>query len=68
MIYSPHCDNPNTMIILDPTTNKVYTQQEAEQQPKEIKKRLVNRCLKQGYNVLTIEEADKLLEERRKNY
>jgi len=52
------------MVILDPITNKEYTDEEARQQPKEVRSRLLNHCKEQGYNVLTIEECNEILKKR----
>lgn len=50
-IWSKYCDDPTSMIILDPDTGIVYTQEEAELCNPEIRKRLVNHCTRQGYYV-----------------
>jgi hypothetical protein len=64
MIYSKYCDNPESMIILDPFTGIKYSQDETQGLNKIIKSRLVNRCLKQGYKVLSLEECNILLNKR----
>ena len=51
-VWSDVCDNPENMIIFDPITKYIYTQEEAEQQCKEVKNRLLNHCTKQGYWVM----------------
>lgn len=62
MIFSEHCDDPESMIILDLITGKTYTHEEALKQTPEVRSRLVNHCTKQGYGVLTIEAIYELQE------
>lgn len=53
-VWSDLCDNPESKVILYPSINKIFTQEEAEQASKEIKSKLVNHCTKQGYWVTKI--------------
>jgi len=56
-IWSPKAiDYSKGFTIVDYLTNKVYTEQEAYNQPQDIKSRLVNRPNKVGCYVDTIEE------------
>ena len=66
LIYSPLCDNPESMTILDRKTMKFYTEEEARNSSPKVRSRLVNHCTKQGYKVLTLEECDRYLKERNK--
>ena len=51
-VWSDYCDNPDSMVTLDPKTGKTYTNEEAHKLPQEIKSRLLNHCTKQGYWVV----------------
>lgn len=62
MIFSKHCDDPESMVILDLITGKTYTQEEALKETPEVRSRLVNHCTKRGYGVFTIEEIYELQE------
>lgn len=58
MIYSKYCDDPESMVIMDLVTGKVYGEEEARKEVPEIRRRLVNHCTKQGYWVLSLEELN----------
>ena len=51
--------------IVDPKTKKVYTEEEARQQPQEIKSRLIMKARKIGCWVMTAEESRECLDKRK---
>ena len=50
-------DYKEGVIIFDPVTGCVYTEDRARQQPQEVRVRLINKPRKLGCFVMTIEEA-----------
>ena len=57
-VWNPHAiDYSAGVDILDPVTNKVYTDEEAHKQPPEIRSRLINKGRKIGCWVMTTKEA-----------
>ena len=66
-IYNPNAiDYSAGTDIYDPIENKTYTEIEALGLTPIVRSRLLNKSRKMGCWVLTVEEADEIMEERRK--
>lgn len=62
MIYSEVAiDYKEGLSIYDPVTKQTFTDEEAREQPKEVRQRLIMKPNKIGCYVLTIEECDEIL-------
>ena len=65
MIFNPDAiDYSAGVRIVDPLTEKEYTQEEAQQLEEDTRKRLQIKANKIGCNVLTIEESNEIISKR----
>lgn len=65
MIFNPDAiDYSAGVRIVDPFTEKEYTQEEAQQLDEDTRKRLLIKANKIGCNVLTIEESNEIINKR----
>jgi hypothetical protein len=60
-VFNPKAGRLDSLVIKDLVTGKIYTDEEAHQQPPEIRSRLVNHYTKYGCWVMTMEEAKEAL-------
>jgi hypothetical protein len=56
-VWSEKAGRLDSLVIKDLVTGKIYTDEEARQQPPEVRSRLVNHYTKYGCWVMTAEEA-----------